>query len=670
MNSRTFLKWISAWAAIVLAQGALLSANAATPIYPAPGQTSATMSENQKVTIDIGAPSANECLLEVAFDGMVTRSYNVYFYVRAYTTETGGDKVSPYAGDGLDGSQLNMYKHYRRIYRIPANVQWVKLETKDCVSAQNITVSKVSVEEAMAVYDEIWADVNTGSSGEDLLQTALTKHSISTCSIPADPFANLPKFKDALLNGTPCHIHLLGDSVISETWASSFETLIQNAYPNSKLKFTVGVGPNNPGCVYYKNYFGEYVDSDADVLVIGGICNFRTEQGTLDERKTALRSVVGQARSRAEKPMEVLYLSTQRGCDSRGMTAYGYLWPETPTQFEALPVKWYEEVSPMEWKCEDDVWAEGAYFYDAMTEALEGTGAQCWDVFPQYQEFVYQSGRPYGWFNRDPGGTNARGRELLSRVLFEYVKAGVPVPSGDSNEDAAASTNLVGVTRVKVPAKLNEKVLIAVPWVNGVTADGDIPVSVSNLVKTANLRENDQLWWYDSVNSKYMVWEINAQTNWTEVTTVTKGDEFEEDKFEAARAPDSKLLARGDAVLLWRVNSEDWSKPVYLSGMDTDSPVTFTFGKNAGLSLFAPPSVSNLAGVDFTTAATWTGLSTGDKVMFVNANGALMSFTWKNNKWNGIGSKVIPIGIGAWFKRAADGTEDVTVTFPDASSAN
>lgn len=232
--------------------------------------------------------------------------------------------------------------------------------------------------------------------------------------------------------------------------------------------------------------------------------------------------------------------------------------------------------------------------------------------------------------------------------------------------DEIASECIAGVVKVIPPTKLNEKVLIAIPWIGGFDGSKqDVAITVSNLVKTANLSQGDQLQWYDKSVGKYQVWSLDENKQWAKQKMVSM-DASGGSESEESPAPDVKQLARGDAVLLWRKHNADWGNPIYLNGLVSTNSVTFNFGNDAGLSLFAPPSVTGA--VDF-AAATWNGQSVDDEVIFIDAAGVRRSFKWQMNKktkvekWNGAGQTVVPRGYGVWFKRKKPGENDVTVAW-------
>lgn len=245
-------------------------------------------------------------------------------------------------------------------------------------------------------------------------------------------------------------------------------------------------------------------------------------------------------------------------------------------------------------------------------------------------------------------------RLMLASIVA--VTASLSFADG-AEEDYLCSTGLVGVLRVAMPEKYNERVVIAVPW----TEDGVTAESVSNLVQTSTLTVGDELHWYDPSQQKYVSWmlgEVSGIKYWQSLGQVDKGTETP----ETSPSPALQMLPRGNAALLKRINL-DTSTNIYLRGVVANSSgsVEMTFG--AGYTLFAPPTAT---GVDFTDDAKceWSDLSKMDKITFISSNGSTMSFTWTGAKWSGSGTKVIPTGTGAWLKAKTAGVKVVWKDVP------
>ena len=115
-------------------------------------------------------------------------------------------------------------------------------------------------------------------------------------------FANIPRTMKKLRDGGELRMVLLGDSIMGNTSASSFELLLMRNYPKCKIVKIASLR-SYTGCTYYRddNRVQDYVlRHNPDVLVIGGISNGGDAE--------AVRSVVRQVR--AQKPdTEVLLLT-------------------------------------------------------------------------------------------------------------------------------------------------------------------------------------------------------------------------------------------------------------------------------------------------------------------------------------------------------------------------
>ena len=92
---------------------------------------------------------------------------------------------------------------------------------------------------------------------------------------PAGRFANIPKTMSKLRDGGELRMVLLGDSIMGNTSASSFELLLLRDYPKCKIVKIASLR-SSTGCKYYRedNRVQDYVlKHNPDLLVIGGISN-------------------------------------------------------------------------------------------------------------------------------------------------------------------------------------------------------------------------------------------------------------------------------------------------------------------------------------------------------------------------------------------------------------
>ena len=211
--------------------------------------------------------------------------------------------------------------------------------------------------------------------------------------------------------------------------------------------------------------------------------------------------------------------------------------------------------------------------------------------------------------------------------------------------DPVISDNVYGVMRVSDTATTNT--VVAVPWVG---VDGNA-VTLSNLVSTVTLQENDIVYLYEGTT--WYAYKLLESGVWDPVTTIG------ESTFEQATVADKKALARGSALILQRGST---SYPVYLCGRDTDAAVSTEILPNT-LMLIANPTTE--------PKAMPVGHE-GDEIRVPLNGGGLQIYTIKDGKW---GTEVVTKtqgsrprtvrtwtegctlapGKGAWYKSGATG---------------
>ena len=205
---------------------------------------------------------------------------------------------------------------------------------------------------------------------------------------PAGRFANIPKTMDRLRGGGELRMVLLGDSIMGNTSGSSFELLLMRDYPKCKV-IKIASLRSSTGCKYYReeNRVQDYVlKHDPDLLVIGGISNGGDAE--------AVRSVVQQVR--AKKPdTEVLLLTPVFGA----------------THDEHIRT-WTREIdttkSNFRWNLQKVAAEENCAFFDM-------TGP--------WWEYIQSSGKTYGWFKGDAVHANARGCQIIGRLLELWFRS-------------------------------------------------------------------------------------------------------------------------------------------------------------------------------------------------------------------------------------------------------
>jgi len=204
---------------------------------------------------------------------------------------------------------------------------------------------------------------------------------------PTGRFANIPKAMAKLRDGGELRMVLLGDSIMGNTSGSSFELLLMRDYPKCKIVKIASLR-SSTGCKYYKdeNRVQDYVlKHNPDLLVIGGISNGGDAE--------AVRSVIRQVR--APKPdTEVLLLTPVFGA----------------TQDEHIRT-YTREIDA----------AHPNFRFNMQKVAAEEKCA-FFDMTGPWWQYIQESGKTYGWFKGDAVHANARGCQIIGRLLECWFK--------------------------------------------------------------------------------------------------------------------------------------------------------------------------------------------------------------------------------------------------------
>jgi lysophospholipase L1-like esterase len=204
---------------------------------------------------------------------------------------------------------------------------------------------------------------------------------------PAGRFANIPRTMSKLRDGGELRMVLLGDSIMGNTSGSSFELLLMRDYPKCKIVKIASLR-GSTGCTYYRedNRVEDYVlKHNPDLLVIGGISN----RGDAE----AVRSVVRQVRAR--KPdVEVLLLTP----------VFGAVRDEHIRTFTR------------------EIDTTTSNFRFNMQKVAAEEKCAFFDMTGPWWAYIQGSGKTYGWFMGDAVHANARGCQIIGRLLEIWFK--------------------------------------------------------------------------------------------------------------------------------------------------------------------------------------------------------------------------------------------------------
>jgi lysophospholipase L1-like esterase len=204
---------------------------------------------------------------------------------------------------------------------------------------------------------------------------------------PANRFAHIPKTMSKLRDGGELRMVLLGDSIMGNTTSSSFELLLMRDYPKCKITKIASLR-SSTGCKYYReeNRVQDYVlKHNPDLLVIGGISNGGDAE--------AVRSVIRQVR--AKRPgTEVLLLTP----------VFGAMRDEHIRTFT-------REIDT----------TTSNFRFNMQKVAAEETCA-FFDMTSPWWTYIQDSGKTPGWFMGDAVHGNARGCQIIGRLLELWFK--------------------------------------------------------------------------------------------------------------------------------------------------------------------------------------------------------------------------------------------------------
>ena len=212
---------------------------------------------------------------------------------------------------------------------------------------------------------------------------------------PANRWEHLPRTMTALRRGGTVRVVMLGNSIINDTGNSGWELPVEAQYPGANLEVITSVR-GGTGCTYYQHH--NRVDTfvvqyQPDLLMIGGISNHNDT--------AAMRSVIRQVRQRMDSgpdgsgpdgsAPEIMVLSGPLGRDGD---------PRTNPAFRIVP--------------------SGNDFRLQLAQLCAEEGVEYLDMKSAWGAYLTSSNASYDYYLRDPVHANARGRQVLARILAAY----------------------------------------------------------------------------------------------------------------------------------------------------------------------------------------------------------------------------------------------------------
>ncbi len=192
-----------------------------------------------------------------------------------------------------------------------------------------------------------------------------------------------PQFLEALRTAKRTRVVMLGNSIINDIGNSGWEVLLEDKYPGAKIEVITSVR-GGTGCWYYQN--NNQVDTfvlqyNPDLLIIGGISQ--------REDTAAIRNVINQVRT--ETDCEILLFTGPVGKQGDPRSNRNFA---IPPQGDDYRIKLASLAKDLE-----------LGFVDMQTD---------------WGRYITASQQTYDFFLRDPVHANARGRQILARLMVRY----------------------------------------------------------------------------------------------------------------------------------------------------------------------------------------------------------------------------------------------------------
>ncbi len=202
---------------------------------------------------------------------------------------------------------------------------------------------------------------------------------------------NLARSLQKLRSGQTLRIVMLGDSIVADTGNSAFDVLLERAYPGARVEVITAVR-SGTGCQYYQdeNRVKPYVlDFQPDLVIIGGVSHQFDPQ--------PVESVVKQIRAASDA--EILLLSDA----------------VTPAWLMARNFRGSSKLP----EAEATARIEG--YRPALARIAEQQQAAYFDMRPLWDDYTASTRKHPLWLYRDVVHANARGKQLLARMLLHYL---------------------------------------------------------------------------------------------------------------------------------------------------------------------------------------------------------------------------------------------------------
>lgn len=190
-------------------------------------------------------------------------------------------------------------------------------------------------------------------------------------AIEIPPLRYTPPPGPKLPAGKKLRIVALGDSIVNDLSNTGIDVLLERALPGTQIEWINSVR-SATGCEFYQDHVQEYVTAyRPDFVIIGGISH--------GYEAAPIAKVIKQIH------VPVLVLT-------------GAIAPEA--------------------HCRKGIPAERIAGFPV---ELARVGVPVLDLRSEWNRYLTESGKPLDWFLRDPIHANARGKQVIARILLRYL---------------------------------------------------------------------------------------------------------------------------------------------------------------------------------------------------------------------------------------------------------
>ncbi len=332
-----------------------------------------------------------------------------------------GNKLEADHYCGFDASEDWIEQEF--CFRAKANAAEVRFRLHP-VSAgllvQDIAVEEVSRDEVVAWADALWATMPPlgyqppPGRWDNLPKTsAALRPATNQCGTAALGCDCRGPTAEGRCATRTLRVVMLGDSIVNDAGNSPWETLVERLHPGLRIEVITSVR-GGTGCWYYKDEgrVKPYVlDFAPDLVMIGGISH--------GEDIEATRSVIRQVRTSlpANDSFGVEQLRKSRPPYQQAVPSGGHATPDILLMTGAFG----KGRDPRD----DPAWMPfirpGCPTYRSRLMALaaeEGCGFL--DLEGAWGAYLLAIDQPYAWLMRDEVHANARGHQLLARILERF----------------------------------------------------------------------------------------------------------------------------------------------------------------------------------------------------------------------------------------------------------